>query len=100
MWFLCCNYTERINSSVPSEQMFLQRLLDRGATESSTTNGNNGSIESGLSSRKTSTAKAMKHIVQNIDSERARNEELVSTFRNGLSSNGEKACITRIECCY
>lgn len=99
MWFLAYNFTERNDSSVPPEQTFLQRLLDRGATESSTTNGNNGSIESGLSSRKASTTKTMKYLVQNIDYERAQNEELVSTLRNGLSSNGEKACIKRTECC-
>lgn len=79
---------EQNNSSVPPDQTFLQRLLDRGATESSTTNGSNGSIESGISSRKASTAKTMKYLVQSIDNERVRNEDLVSTFRNSLSSNG------------
>lgn len=87
----CCLFTEQNNSSVPPEQTFMQRLVDRGATESSTTNGSNGSIESGISSRKASTAKTMKYLVQNIDYERARNEDLVSTVRNKLSSNGEES---------
>lgn len=81
--------TERNNSTDSSEHTFLQRLLDRGATESSTTNGSNGSVESGLCSRKASTAKTIKCLVQSIDYERSRNEELVSSFRNGLDSNGE-----------
>ncbi|KAG0625809.1 hypothetical protein M758_2G082000 [Ceratodon purpureus] len=79
---------DQYNSSVPPGETFLQRLLDKGATESSTTNGSNGSVESGISSRKASTAKTMKYLVQSIDYERARNEDLVSTFRNSLSSNG------------
>lgn len=87
----CFLLTDQYNSSVAPEETFLQRLLDKGATESSTTNGSNGSVESGISSRKASTAKTMKYLVQSIDYERARNEDLVSTFRNSLSSNGEES---------
>lgn len=69
----------------------MQRLLDTGATESSIINGSNGSIESGHSSREATTYKTMKDIVQSIDYERARNEDLVSNFRNGIASNGGEA---------
>nr|XP_024399172.1 E3 ubiquitin-protein ligase BRE1-like 2 isoform X2 [Physcomitrium patens] len=79
---------DRNDASVLPAQTFLQRLLDTGATESSIINGSNGSIESGHSSREATTYKTMKDIVQSIDYERARNEDLVSNFRNGIASNG------------
>nr|XP_024399175.1 E3 ubiquitin-protein ligase BRE1-like 2 isoform X3 [Physcomitrium patens] len=82
---------DRNDASVLPAQTFLQRLLDTGATESSIINGSNGSIESGHSSREATTYKTMKDIVQSIDYERARNEDLVSNFRNGIASNGGEA---------
>lgn len=81
--------TGRNKSSESSEQTFLQRLLEKGATESSTSNGSNGSVEAGLCSRKASAAKTIKSLVQNIDCELSRNEELVTAVRNGLACNGK-----------
>uniref|UniRef100_A0A7I4DYI2 E3 ubiquitin protein ligase n=1 Tax=Physcomitrium patens TaxID=3218 RepID=A0A7I4DYI2_PHYPA len=79
---------DRNNSSVSSEQTFLQRFLDNGATGSSTTNGSNDFVKSGLCSQQTSTAEILKLLVQSIDYEQVRNEELLSTFLNGIASNG------------
>ena len=89
---LLCHVTaEKSISSVPSEQAFLHRLLDRGATESSyTTNSSNGSVDkTGMSTRNASTYKSLKHLVQAIDCERVRNDDLAATLRNCLANNGK-----------
>lgn len=89
--FLCHVTAEKSISSVPSEQTFLHRLLDRGATESSyTTNSSNGSVDkTGFSTRNASTFKCLKHLVQAIDCERVRNDDLAATLRNCLANNGK-----------
>ncbi|XP_024365297.1 E3 ubiquitin-protein ligase BRE1-like 2 isoform X3 [Physcomitrium patens] len=77
---------DRDNASFRPEQTFLQRLLDRGATDNSTINRSNGSVESGLFSRKADIAMTVTYLVQSIDYERARNDELVSSLRNDIAS--------------
>jgi len=83
--------TERTGSAVPPEETFLQRLLEKGATECS--NGeeiNNGSIvEAGLASRKALTMKTVKCLLQAIDVQRAKNDEIAASLRNVLSSHGK-----------
>lgn len=98
----CLALIDRNNSSVSSEQTFLQRFLDNGATGSSTTNGSNDFVKSGLCSQQTSTAEILKLLVQSIDYEQVRNEELLSTFLNGIASNGEKFTQmgTLSKCCH
>lgn len=92
LYFFGCHVTaDKSSSSVPSEQTFLHRLLDRGATESSyTTNSSNGSVDkTGISIRNVSTFKSLKHLVQAIDCERVKNDGLAATLRNFLANNGK-----------
>lgn len=78
---------ETLASKELEKDAFLQRLLDKGATESSTTS--NGSDDGSLCSRKASTAQTIKFLVQSIDSERSRNDELLSAFRSGRGAKGK-----------
>lgn len=83
--------SERSNTAVPPEETFLQRLLERGATESS--NGkecsNGSALETGLASRKASTVKTMKIVLEAIDVQHARNDSLATTLRNSLPPDGQ-----------
>jgi E3 ubiquitin-protein ligase BRE1 len=78
---------DRANAAGPPEETFLRRLLDRGATETRTIKESN-SVEMGLASRKSSTIKTMKMLVQAIDIQRAKNEELAASLRGLLSADG------------
>jgi E3 ubiquitin-protein ligase BRE1 len=78
---------DRVNAAGPPEETFLRRLLDRGATETRTIKESN-SVEMGLASRKSSTVKTMKMLVQAIDIQRAKNEELAASLRGVLSADG------------
>ncbi|KAH9554527.1 hypothetical protein CY35_08G068200 [Sphagnum magellanicum] len=77
---------DRVNAAGPPEETFLRRLLDRGATETRTIKESN-SVEMGLASRKSSTIKTMKMLVQAIDIQRAKNEELAASLRGVLSAD-------------
>lgn len=92
--------SERSNTAVPPDETFLQRLLERGATESS--NGkecsNGSALETGLASRKTSTVKTMKIVLEAIDVQHAKNDDLASTLRNSLPPDGQPDFPQRL--CY
>ncbi|KAG6544299.1 hypothetical protein Mapa_014302 [Marchantia paleacea] len=77
---------ERV-STHPSEQTFLYRLLETGATESSTSAGDSNFVEVSLASRKASTVKTLTYLVQAIDVQRAKTEELASSLRERLASD-------------
>ncbi|KAL2622082.1 hypothetical protein R1flu_002287 [Riccia fluitans] len=71
----------------PPEQTFLHRLLETGATESSTSTCDSKSVEAALAARRASTVKTMTHLVQAMDVQRAKSEELASSLRERLSSD-------------
>ena len=83
--------TERAVSTVPPEETFLQRLLEKGATESSNgeESSNASAVESGLASRKAATMKTMKCLLQAIDVQRAKNDEIAASLRNTVSPQGK-----------
>lgn len=73
---------------VSPEETFLQRLLETGATESSS--GSNGDVsdELALKSQQATALRSVEHLVRAIDCQRAKREELYQSLRNGLSSDG------------
>jgi len=83
--------TERTGAAVPPEETFLQRLLEKGATESSNSEeiSNGSAEESRLASRKALTMKTMKCLLQAIDVQRAKNDEIAASLRNVVSPHGE-----------
>lgn len=82
---------ERAGPTVPPEETFLQRLLEKGATESS--NGEESShgsaVEAGLASRKAVTMKTVKCLLQAIDIQRLKNDEIAASLRNIVSPHGK-----------
>ncbi|CAM6046756.1 unnamed protein product [Sphagnum compactum] len=78
---------ERGSTLVPPQEIFLNRLLERGATESSTTKESNGSVETGLAAWKVSVGKTMNLVVKAIDFHRVKNEELLLSLQNVLSTD-------------
>ncbi|KAG0630974.1 hypothetical protein M758_1G217700 [Ceratodon purpureus] len=78
---------ERPVSTVPPEETFLQRLLEKGATESSNgeESSNGSALEAGLASRKAVTMKTMRCLLQAIDVQRAKNDEIAASLRNIVS---------------
>jgi E3 ubiquitin-protein ligase BRE1 len=83
--------TERAGPAVPPEETFLQRLLEKGATESSNgeESSNGSAVEAGLTSRKAATMKTMKCLLQAIDVQRAKNDEIAASLRNIVSPHGK-----------
>lgn len=83
--------TERTGSAVPPEETFLQRLLEKGATESSNSQdiSNGSAVEAGLASRKALTMKTIKCLLQAIDVQRAKNDEIELSLRNIVSPHGK-----------
>lgn len=79
---------ERV-STHPPEKTFLQRLLETGATESSTSAGDSNFVEVSLASRRASTVKTLTYLVQAIDVQRARAEELASSLRDRIADDGK-----------
>lgn len=84
-------FTERAGPAVPPEETFLQRLLEKGATESSNSEESShvSAVESGLASRKAATMKTMKCLLQAIDLQRSKNDELADALRNISSPHGK-----------
>lgn len=80
--------TERTCSAVPPEESFLQRLMERGATESSNSE-EMSNVESGLASRKAMTIRTMKNLLQAIDAQRGKNDEISAAIRNIVSPHGK-----------
>ncbi|KAG0581595.1 hypothetical protein KC19_4G263900 [Ceratodon purpureus] len=78
---------ERAGPAVPPEETFLQRLLEKGATESSNgeESSNVSAVEAGLASRKAATMKTLKCLLQAIDFQRSKNDELSASLRNIVS---------------
>jgi E3 ubiquitin-protein ligase BRE1 len=72
----------------PPEHTFLHRLLETGATESSTSADSISSVDAALAARKASTIKTLKALVQSIDVQRTKNEELANLLRERLSGDG------------
>lgn len=83
--------TERAGPANLPEDTFLQRLLEKGATESSNSEDSNhvSPVEAGLNSRKAATLKTMKCVLQAIDLQRSKNEELAAALRNIVSPHGK-----------
>ncbi|CAM6087903.1 unnamed protein product [Calypogeia fissa] len=81
----------------PPEHTFLHRLLETGATESSTSADNSSSIDGALNVRKASTVKTMKFLVQAIDVQRSKNEELASLLRERLPSDEAGRHLQRVD---
>ena len=83
--------TERACSAVPPEETFLQRLLEKGATESSNgeESSNGSTVEAGLASRKAATMKTMKCLLQAIDVQRAKNDDIAASLRTIVSPHGK-----------
>jgi E3 ubiquitin-protein ligase BRE1 len=79
---------ERGSTLVPPQEIFLNRLLERGATESSTTKESNGSVETGLAAWKASVGKTMNLVVKAIDFHRVKNEELLLSLQKVFSTDG------------
>ncbi|KAL3691986.1 hypothetical protein R1sor_005637 [Riccia sorocarpa] len=71
----------------PPEQTFLHRLLETGATESSTSACDSKSVEAALAFRRASTVKTMTNLVQAMDVQRSKTEDLASSLRERLSSD-------------
>lgn len=84
-------FSERTGPSVAPEETFLQRLLEKGATESSTGEeiSNVSVVEAGLASRKAGTMKTLKCLLQAIDSQRSKNDDLSASLRNIVSPLGK-----------
>eukprot|EP01018_Ginkgo_biloba_P001761 Gb_15023 [translate_table: standard] len=74
-------------ASCPPEETFLCRLLETGATESSIKNVSANYVENALGTRHASTMKTMQYLVQAIDAQRAKNEELSSILRGRLTED-------------
>ncbi|XP_024516712.1 E3 ubiquitin-protein ligase BRE1-like 2 isoform X1 [Selaginella moellendorffii] len=68
-------------SSVIPEETFLQRLVRSSASTEGDT------LDAALNSRRASTVKTMSYIVQVIQSQRAKHDELTSMLKNQLSSD-------------
>lgn len=75
-----------MDASVPPEDIFLYRLLHSGVIESTGTSNGALSIERALEQRQTSTLRLIESLVQAIDTQRTRNDELSSSIRRGMSS--------------
>ena len=75
--------------------------MERGATESSTTKEtiNGSAVETGLLLRKAATVKTLKCLVQAIDLQRVKNEELASSLRKGLPPDGELCSVSMTRTC-
>lgn len=84
-------FIERAGPAVPPEETFLQRLLEKGATESSNgeESSNVSTVEAGLVSRKAGTMKTLKCLLQAIDFQRSKNDELSASLRNIVSPHGK-----------
>ena len=84
-------FTERAGPAVPPEETFLQRLLEKGATESSNgdESSNGSAVEGGLAFRKAATMKTLKCLLQAIDFQRSKNDELSASLLNIVSPHGE-----------
>ncbi|KAJ7565730.1 hypothetical protein O6H91_02G072500 [Diphasiastrum complanatum] len=78
---------DRASITVPPEETFLQRLLESGATENSTSSNGNVQVDVALSNRKAATLKCMRHLIQAIDQQRAKNERLFDTLKATLQEN-------------
>ncbi|XP_024390952.1 E3 ubiquitin-protein ligase BRE1-like 2 [Physcomitrium patens] len=78
---------DRAGPAVPPEETFLQRLLDKGATESSNCEGSISlsAVEAGLASRKAATMKTMKYLLLAIETQRSKNDELAMSLQNIVS---------------
>eukprot|EP00249_Psilotum_nudum_P020098 c27565_g1_i1 orf=1014-3680(-) len=73
-------------SPVLPEETFLHRLLETGATESSS--GSNGHVkELTLQTKQAATTRTIEHLVQAIDTHRLRQEELFSSLKKELSTD-------------
>lgn len=83
--------TERTGSDVPPEETFLQRLLEKSATESSNSEeiSNGSALEAGLASRKALTMKTLKCLLQAIDDQRAKNDDIAASLRKAVSPHGK-----------
>eukprot|EP01018_Ginkgo_biloba_P005014 Gb_28646 [translate_table: standard] len=75
------------SASCPLEESFLCRLLETGATESSGANASTNHVENALESRHASTMGMMKYLVEAIDAQRAKNEELSASLRGRLAED-------------
>lgn len=83
--------TERAGPANLPEDTFLQRLLEKGATESSNSEESSlvSAVEAGLNCRKAATLKTMKCVLQAIDVQRSKNDELAVALRNIVSPHGK-----------
>eukprot|EP00249_Psilotum_nudum_P018380 c26777_g1_i1 orf=1-1347(-) len=68
------------NVFISSEDTFLYRLLETGATESSSGKESDISIESALKNRQDATIWTMEHLVEAIDGQRGKNEEFLQSL--------------------
>lgn len=86
-------FADRAGPAVPPEETFLQRLLDKGATESSNCEGSISlsAVEAGLASRKAATMKTMKYLLLAIETQRSKNDELAMSLQNIVSPHGKFA---------
>ena len=73
------------------EETFLQRLLEKEAIKSSNgeESSNVSTVEAGLVSRKAGTMKTLKCLLQAIDFQRSKNDELSASLRNIVSPHGK-----------
>lgn len=87
--------------SVPPDQTFLYRLLQAGALDSSDGTGNFDSseahIDATLAARRNATAKILTRVVQSIELQRQRNEELTLCLKKAIPSTEETQLIWKKE---
>jgi len=87
---------ESIASCHP-EETFLYRLLETGATENSGANDFTNHVEQALDLRHASTVNMMKCLVEAIDDQRAKNEELSLSIRERLSTDDSSRQLLKVD---
>ncbi|XP_020526142.1 E3 ubiquitin-protein ligase BRE1-like 2 isoform X1 [Amborella trichopoda] len=86
-WFHYLDHLEQSTvSSCPSEETFLWRLLEAGATENGAANGTMDHVQQALVSRQSSTLALMVRLEETIAAQRAKSEALCPASLGNLSS--------------
>lgn len=84
------------SACISPEQTFLHRLLDTGATESSS--GSNGDAAAdALQGWQAAILRSMEHLVRAIDSQRTKSKDLYKSLRNGLPSDEGAQSLQKID---
>ncbi|KAI5061234.1 hypothetical protein GOP47_0023739 [Adiantum capillus-veneris] len=77
---------ESVDGSVPPEEVFLHRLLHGGAVENSGTSNGTLSVEGALEQRQASTLRLVENVVEAIETQHTKNEDLSLSLNAATST--------------